>query len=52
MSHLERKRSHECPPTILEMECKVLMLDANEKALRKAGKKPPRPGKYEALVIM
>jgi len=43
MSQLERAKSHYSPSSIPNMECRALMVNAHEKALRKAGKNPPRP---------
>ena len=51
-SQLERVRSHEHHPSIPEMEWRVLMAYAHEKALWKEGKTPPGPERYEACLIM
>lgn len=41
MVHLQKNPNYEHPLAILEDEWKGLMVDANEKKLRKEGKAPP-----------
>ena len=50
--HLQKNSNYEFPLAIPEAGWKGLMVDANEKKLRKEGKTPPKPGRYEALLII
>ena len=50
--HLQKNLKYEHPLAIPEREWKTLVEDTNEKALQKEGKTPPRPARYEALLIM
>ena len=50
--NLQKSANYEHSLVIPEAEWKGLMKDANKKKLRKEGKTPPRPGRYEALLII
>ena len=49
--NLQINHNNECPPMVPEKDCKVLIEDAKEKALRKQGKTKPigsrRIGTYQ-----